>query len=60
MYNIFLLYDRKVTWDTHLPRAGYWMHDYRGAPGPQWKGATYFDEVGKAMRGEALDTPQSP
>jgi hypothetical protein len=60
MYNIFLLYGRQATWDTHLPRAGFWMQSYKGAPGPEWKASTMAEEIGKAMRGEALDTPQPP
>jgi hypothetical protein len=60
MYNVFLLYGRQATWETHLPRAGFWMQDYRGAPGPQWKASTMAEEIGKAMRGETLDTPPPP
>jgi hypothetical protein len=60
MYNVFLLYDGHTTWETHLPRAGYWMQDYRGVPAPQFKASTMLEEVNKALRGERLDTPEPP
>jgi hypothetical protein len=58
LYDFFLLYDRKATWEQRLPKPGYWMHEYKGAPGPTWDAKTFAVQIGKALRGEPLDTIQ--
>jgi hypothetical protein len=60
LYNIELLYDRKATWDQRLPRPGFWMQEYRGAPGPKWDASAFAIQVGKALEGRPLDTPTVP
>jgi hypothetical protein len=59
MYDVFLLYDRDAAWDKRLPRPGYWMHEYQGAPGPTWNAAQFNTYVGKALAGESL-APVAP
>lgn len=58
LYDIFLLYDGKSTWDKRLPVPGFWMHMTRGAPGPTFNGQGFAVQVGKALAGEPLDTPR--
>jgi hypothetical protein len=53
-YDVFLLYDRQATWTERLPRPGFWMHEYRGAPGPVFDPTIFAAQVRKALRGEAL------
>lgn len=56
-YNVVLLYGRDAQWTDRVPRPGYWMHEYRGAPGPSWNADALATQVMKALAGEPLDTP---
>ena len=58
MYDIFLLYDRDAAWDKRLPKPGFWMHEFEGAPGPTWNADVFAAQVRKALSGAPLDTPQ--
>jgi hypothetical protein len=58
MYDVFLLYDRDTVWDKRVPRPGYWMHQYSGAPGPAWDVGKFAEQVDKALANQPLDTPQ--
>jgi hypothetical protein len=58
LYDIVLLYDRQATWNDRVPRPGFWMHEFRGAPGPFWDPAVLAVQVSKALSGQPLDTPQ--
>lgn len=57
LYDIFLLYDGAALWEKRLPRPGYWMHEYKGAPGPWWDITTFAAEVEKGLQGEAFTSP---
>jgi len=57
IYNVALLYDRDATWDNRLPRPPYWMHEFRGAPGPTWEANVFASQVAKALGGQPLDAP---
>ncbi len=58
LYDIVLLYDRQATWNDRVPRPGFWMHYFRGAPGPLWDAPTLANQVAKALSGQPLDTPR--
>lgn len=57
LYDIFLLYDGTAEWKKRLPRPGYWMHQYKGAPGPWWNVNTFAGEIEKGLRGEPFTSP---
>ena len=57
LYDIFLLYDKKAVWEKRLPRPGYWMHEYKGTPGPWWNVTVFSAEVDKGLRGEPFTPP---
>ena len=57
LYDVFLLYDKKAVWEKRLPRPGFWMHEYKGAPGPWWNVTAFAAEVSKGLRGEAFTPP---
>jgi hypothetical protein len=59
LYDIVLLYDRQAKWNDRLPPPGFWMHYFRGAPGPLWDASALATQVTKALAGEPLDTPRS-
>jgi hypothetical protein len=59
LYDIVLVYDRQATWIDRLPPPGYWMHYFRGAPGPLWDAPALATQVGKALAGQPLDTPRT-
>jgi hypothetical protein len=58
LYDIALLYGAATGWDAQFPPPGFWMHEFRGAPGPLWNAATFATQVGRALHGEPLDTPK--
>lgn len=55
LYDIFLLYGRDITWDKRLPRPGFWMHEFRGLPGPVFEPAAFALQVQKSLEGKSLD-----
>ncbi|UCE02659.1 MAG: hypothetical protein JSW67_00140 [Candidatus Latescibacterota bacterium] len=57
LYDIFLLYGRDAVWEKRVPRPGYWMHEYKGAPGPWWNVATFAKEVDRGLNGEPFSIP---
>jgi hypothetical protein len=59
LYDIVLVYDRQAQWTDRLPPPGFWMHYFRGAPGPLWDASLLATQVGKALAGQPLDTPRS-
>ena len=52
LYDIFLLYDGSAQWEKRLPRPGFWMHEYKGAPGPWWDVSAFATEIEKGLQGE--------
>lgn len=58
MYDIFLLYDRTATWGERLPRPPYWMHEYRGAPGPWYDPQEFAKQIERALANEPLPKPR--
>lgn len=58
MYDIFLLYDRTATWGERLPRPPYWMHEYRGAPGPWYDPQEFAKQIARALANEPLPKPR--
>jgi hypothetical protein len=57
LYDVFLLYDAEARWEKRLPRPGYWMHEFQGAPGPHWDVSTFAAEVQKGLRGQPFSVP---
>jgi len=57
LYDIFMLYDGSVQWEKRLPRPGYWMHEYKGAPGPWWDIGAFAKEIDKGLQGEPFSSP---
>jgi hypothetical protein len=57
LYDIFLLYGRDAVWEKRVPRPDYWMHEYKGAPGPWWNVATFAREVERGLNGEPFSIP---
>ena len=57
LYDVFLLYDKKAVWEKRLPRPGYWMHEYKGTPGPWWDVTGFAAQVAKGLRGEPFTPP---
>lgn len=57
LYDVFLLYDKKTVWGKRLPRPGYWMQEYKGAPGPWWNASEFAAQVAKGLRGEPFTPP---
>ena len=57
-FNVVLLYDRGASWDTRLPRPNYWMHQYRGAPGPSFDAEVFALQVQRALDNETITPPQ--
>jgi hypothetical protein len=58
MYDVFLLYDRTATWDQRLPRPPYWMHEYRGAPGPAYDPQEFAKQIDRALANQPLAKPR--
>jgi len=58
LYDVFLLYDRTATWDKRLPRPRFWMHEYKGAPGPLFDATQFAAEIAKARRAEPPGNPR--
>lgn len=55
LYDVFLLYGRDAVWDKRLPRPDFWMHEFRGAPGPLFDPAIFAEQVQKRLAGEPVD-----
>ena len=58
MYDIFLLYDRTAKWGERLPRPPYWMHEYRGAPGPWYDAQEFAKQIDRALANQPLPKPR--
>lgn len=58
MYDIFLLYDRDAVWDQRVPRPPYWMHEYRGAPGPWYDPQEFAKQIDRALANQPLAKPR--
>ncbi len=56
-YDIFLLYGKKAQWEKRLPRPGFWMHEYKGAPGPWWNITTFGIEIDNGLHDRPLTNP---
>jgi hypothetical protein len=57
-FDVVLLYDRKASWDTRLPRPNYWMHEYRGAPGPSFDADVFALQVQRGLDNQTITSPQ--
>lgn len=57
IYDIFLLYDKKAQWEKRLPRPAFWMHEYKGAPGPWWNVTTFGAEIDNGLHDRPLSNP---